>query len=409
MRAIYRELRFVCAAVVAIVVSLVGASSSLPSRTALERAMPSVKEVMADEWREMEAGRKKAVDVAAASMSRARKAKSDAERFMLMKGAVDLNARTGEFERAAEALAAMRSEFPDIAEEVARGIVAAAAGADHAAEVVARSIALRRAWDFPKDFRPPLLRTLRISKDVEIEFAAIPSGTFGMSDAGGRTSHKVTITRPFWITRSYVTDRQLCSMSPSRERNERAERCEKLFPDMDVASFRIFPADYEKICVAMNDRFSGCIPEGYVFRLPTEAEFEYAVRQGDGEGVLTRVELLSNRLGADKDCPVGGVRLLPRNKTNEWGILVGFVESAHVMDGVNLPEGIERTFRRGMTAKSDIVNAAAKYSDGEIDPVRHGGWRITRMESNRRILNHGHWGLARIVIAPKSLNEYPRR
>ncbi len=370
--------------------------------------MPAVREAVADDWHKMETGVKSAVDVAVVSMSRARRAKSASGRFLLMKGAVDLNVRAGDVERAAEALAAMRAEFPDMSDKTMRSIAGATANADRAAEVVARSVALRDAWNFPNGFVTPLLRTLRLGGDAEIDFCAIPPGEFRMSNAGGRGTHKVKLTRPFWMTRTYVTDRQLCTAFPSRRRNERAEKCEETFPEMDVASFRMFAADYEDMCEALNDRFAGCIPEGYVFRLPTEAELEYALRQGDGEAALVRAEHLTGELCMKRGCASGGIRLLPRDKANGWGLLVGFVEAMHVMDCVDVSANRERSFRYGMTADAEVVNAIASYADGEIDPVRRGGWRMVRFLSKDRILARRHWGLARIVIGPMFLNEYPK-
>lgn len=366
--------------------------------------MPAVREAMASDWAAMERGERTLAEAAETSLGLARAAATDAERFLFYKGAVDLFTRAGRFDRASEALAAMRREFEDISDAVADEISERAGGGKGAAQrIVGKSLSMRGAWDFPTNLVPPLLRSLWLEEGTEIRFAAIPAGTFRMSNAGGKGSHEVTITRPFWISTSFVTARQFDASVPVQyKRHDPAmAECERLFPDMDVAAFRMTAQDCNRACVELNARFAGCIPPGYEFRFPTEAELEYALRRGGGEAKLTRVEPLTRRLCAERGVEnMGGVRLLPRGETNGWGVVSFFTEAMHVLDRIDIDEGHRAQMDGHFLIDDDAVNEVAAYRDSEVDPLRLGEYCLVRHLSDRRILAANHFGLARIVIAP---------
>lgn len=379
-------------------------AGTMPTRTEIESAMPAVRKAMADDWAALERGGKTLAAIAEDSLSHGHKAKSSAERFMLLKGAVFLFVQAGLFDRAAETLAAMRSEFEGMPEKTADEIAKQATSDNAIAKkILNESLTISDGWKIPANLKTPLVRKLYLNKDTTMDFAAIPPGTFQMSNAGGKGSHKVTISHPFWISRTYVTTRQYAATT-YREglQNETMAEYERLFPDMDVAAFRFMANDYERACRKLNEKFASRLPEGYEFRLPTEAEFEYALRQGNGKAKPLLVESLSKRLCKNKGVDFkGGVRLLPRGGANGWGVMDGFVDAVHVMDKVDIAKEYMSKMRNSYLVNSDAVNKIASYADGEVDPVRRGKYRLIRHSTNMRILAKYHHGLARIVIGPK--------
>lgn len=185
------------------------------------------------------------------------------------------------------------------------------------------------------------------------------------------------------------------------------EEYEKAFPDMEVAAFRFTARDYDKLCAAMNARFADILPPNYEFRLPTEAELEYALRQGNGKAPHDKAQSLTKQLCEERGVENrGGVRLLPLNSTNSWGVVGGFIEATHVLDGLNLNATHKPKMWRGQMLVGDAaVNEVVAYADGETDPVRLGGYRMVRFGDSCRIFARAHIGLARIAIAPRQLND----
>jgi len=142
----------------------------------------------------------------------------------------------------------------------------------------------------------------------------IPAGTFTMGDANGadnETPHQVTLTQPFHLGQYEVTQEQyekVMGKNPSYFRggqnpvqdvswNDAVEFCRKL---------SALPAEKKA---------------GYVYRLPTEAEWEYACRAGtkttysfgDSESELSDYAWRYENSGKTTH-PVGG------KKPNGWGL-----------------------------------------------------------------------------------------
>ena len=112
-------------------------------------------------------------------------------------------------------------------------------------------------------------------KPNPMEFVRIPPGTFMMGCSPGdsacyseeKPSHRVVITRAFELGKYQVTQAQyeaVMGTNPS------------YFPGSDRPVEGVSWSDAQKFCEALNNRH-----DGYRYRLPAEAEWEYAARAGD--------------------------------------------------------------------------------------------------------------------------------
>jgi formylglycine-generating enzyme required for sulfatase activity len=145
---------------------------------------------------------------------------------------------------------------------------------------------------------------------VRMEFAAIPPGEFMMGCSTGDQQcaddedprHRVRITKGFEIGKYEVTQAQWLALMPNNPSankgdNRPVETVSKLESQEFIAKLN-----------AQND--------GYLYRLPTEAEWEYAARAGldaPFSGPLDEVAWYSANSG-DETHPVG------QKKPNAWGL-----------------------------------------------------------------------------------------
>jgi len=143
-------------------------------------------------------------------------------------------------------------------------------------------------------------------------FVPIPAGSFQMGCSPGdnectddeKPRHSVTIDKPFEINQYPVTQATwegVMGSNPSRFKKDGADR-----PVESVSWF-----DVQVFLSVLNERH-----DGYHYRLPTEAEWEYAARAGTTAaryGELKDVAWYGENSG-DKTNPVGG------KNVNAWGL-----------------------------------------------------------------------------------------
>lgn len=107
-----------------------------------------------------------------------------------------------------------------------------------------------------------------------LQFVSCPAGKFRMGYSEKpevAACREIEISSPFWMTKGRLTMEQLRALGAQEGVTENKEG----FACVDEASLMV-----EKLPQLLNKRFEGRVPEGYVFRLPTEAEFEYVQKAG---------------------------------------------------------------------------------------------------------------------------------
>lgn len=147
--------------------------------------------------------------------------------------------------------------------------------------------------------------TIPLGKTV-LELCPIPAGTFRMGSEKERPVHEVTLTRPFHIGRFPVTQAQWEAVMG---RNPSA------FPGADRPVEQVSADDCTEFIRRLNATGGG------TFRLPTEAEWEYACRAGssarfcfgDDERLLDDYAWTSANSGGETH-PVG------LKRPNAWGL-----------------------------------------------------------------------------------------
>src|SRR5688572_20667622 len=126
--------------------------------------------------------------------------------------------------------------------------------------------------------------TLQVAGTIPSNMVLIAAGSFlmGSNAAPGaphfsqdieRPVHLVTISRPFWIGRTEVTQAEYAAMTLGNP---------SLFlgPSRPVETVMWHDALVYCGALTAQEAAAGRLPTGYVYRLPTEAEWEYCCRAG---------------------------------------------------------------------------------------------------------------------------------
>ncbi|HUU98371.1 MAG TPA: formylglycine-generating enzyme family protein [Phycisphaerae bacterium] len=150
---------------------------------------------------------------------------------------------------------------------------------------------------------------------VGMKFVEIQPGTFVMgpgsapySEQWGEVAHRVQITRGFFISVAEVTNAQFALIFPDHEPYARTSP----LPDGPVV--HVTWDEAHRFCELLSER------EGVRYRLPTEAEWEYACRAGTnttfccGDDPASLHEYAWYGRGDDDAAPVASF------KPNAWGI-----------------------------------------------------------------------------------------
>ena len=148
--------------------------------------------------------------------------------------------------------------------------------ADYFTLFVAVSIALTLPACDSRSARPPTVAAPAAKSVAPAELPLIPLTNMVAIKAGTyqRIKFPVTITQPFWLGKYEVTQGEFTAVSggnPSRFQGDSNRPVEKI---------TFLQASNYCATVTQRERAAGRLPTAYEYRLPTEAEWEYAGHAG---------------------------------------------------------------------------------------------------------------------------------
>lgn len=161
------------------------------------------------------------------------------------------------------------------------------------------------------DLKP--LKLVALDSKVEMGMVPINPGRFKMGFVGKfeneRPVHEVSISREFWLGRTEVTQGQFAAI---------LELPEQRFVGEELPVHNISWTDAREFCARLTEqeRSAGRLPEGYVYRLPTEAEWEYACRAGTSRAFSADPQAMTWHMGSSG----GQAKPVASRLPNPWGL-----------------------------------------------------------------------------------------
>jgi formylglycine-generating enzyme required for sulfatase activity len=198
---------------------------------------------------------------------------------------------------------------------------------------------------------------------VGMKFCWCPPGTFSMGTPKGKTRPdsdeeqvEVTLTRGFWMGKYEVTRGEW--------RKVMGEPSSKPEPG-DARPVEVYQSDgkdqwalAEAFCARLTarERERGALPAGWEYRLPTEAQWEYACRAGTKTAYSfgDDPEQFGEYGWDSNNARNGGPQEVGRKRPNAWGL--------HDMHG-NVWEMCRDYYRRKLPGGTDPEVAGAKGGD----------------------------------------------
>jgi formylglycine-generating enzyme required for sulfatase activity len=214
---------------------------------------------------------------------------------------------------------------------------------------------------------------------LDLRLVPIAAGSFLMGSATStdeteRPVTRVNITRSFWLGKTEVTRgqwKQLMGADPSEWRNEGGD-------DRPVEG--VSWTDAVEFCRRLTAEMKGELPPGYVFTLPTEAEWEYACRAGSTGEYSGNLDAMA-WYGVHNPSPAAkGPQPVGRKQPNAWGLydMHGNV-SEWCLDfaeytGAGLTDPYFNSINKIVYRNWRQSGRKTKSSEAHCAAVRGGGW-----------------------------------
>jgi formylglycine-generating enzyme required for sulfatase activity len=210
--------------------------------------------------------------------------------------------------------------------------------------------------------------------DLGISMLPLPAGSYTQGDDQGlrweKPAHQVKLTKSFWMSHSEITNAQfrtflrLTRYDGSKQadgdylRHFEGSDGGQAAGELPVVFVSWHSAMAFCAFVTATEKAAGRLPDGLVYRLPTEAEWEYACRAGGDDDAAGELEDMAwfDKNSGGKTHPVAG------KKANSFGL--------HDLYG--------NVFEWCLDYKDEYPAAAQTDPTGPVDGdrrvVRGGGW-----------------------------------
>jgi formylglycine-generating enzyme required for sulfatase activity len=224
----------------------------------------------------------------------------------------------------------------------------------------------------PKPTPPPK----EFTNSIGMKFVVIEPGRFVMGSdhwmEEGKPAHEVRITKSFQIGKYVVTQAEweaVMGNNPSRFKG----------PDLPVEN--VTWSDAQEFLRKLNER-----NDGYIYRLPTEAEWEYAARAGGNEWACNYLDTWYEENSEGHTHPVG------QKKPNAWGLYdmqgnvwqwcqdwydAGYYKNSRVEDPQGPSSGAIHAYRGGDWG-SNALHVQAIFRGTSVLQIKSIGFRCVR-------------------------------
>ena len=266
---------------------------------------------------------------------------------------------------------------------------------DAVATNVAGAVNVASATPVTSVMKPGKSIKVKIKNDVELEFLPCPAGSFVMGrapnpndiksryDVSIEYKHNVTITRPFWMSKYPITVEQYAAFCPldGEFKSQNGRQGE------DKAPVCLCIAKVDDYCTWLNRRFASALPKKCVFRLPTDAEWEYALFANSKDTSDPYIRLRDGEKAAGQEIwgeanPFTPTAVEVTGKPNAWGLYNMLGNGCHyVLDTIS-SEDVNNEWGFGKIRK----DFKCGYKESETDPLR---WYVPSGETVARHLMRG--------------------
>jgi len=179
-----------------------------------------------------------------------------------------------------------------------------------AAKKVKKKQVVQGKWNGPEEGQKWIVD---LGAEVQMIFVSIAAGSFRMGSnsdfSNEKPVHRVRLIKPFWMAKTEVTQaqwKQIMGNNPSHFKGDQNP--------VEQVSWN----DAMMFCKKLTEREQkvGHLPKGWIYTLPTEAQWEYTCRAGTMGKYVGNLSAKAwyNLNSGDKTHPVG------TKKTNAWGL-----------------------------------------------------------------------------------------